>query len=501
MNTETTPARRRHAKTRTRARSFGLPRALLLTLASAVLPGAAHFSRGRRRTALLLSSLFLIAVAVAVVALALSRQQLVGMLLDPAWLLGIMIGAGVLALAWAANVVWSYAVVRPQNLPLGGKVVAISTVTLLCVLVCAPLVLAVNFAQAQRALLSDIFPDGTFPWAAGSHDPDSDPWQPGERLNILLVGGDANPTRPGVRTDVMIVASVDPTTGRTVLLSVPRNMQHAPMPFPAMQKEFPNGFPDFLYGLWRYGVQHPEMVPGNSPPGSQRPGAHLLMETIEETLGLPIDYYALVDLDGFRALINALGGIWIDVQKPIRYGEQGEFVVEEGYRELTGQEALWYSRSRLESSDYDRMRRQRCMLGAIANQADPITVLRNFRELASAAKRTVSTNIPRHLLPEMAGLAPKVKNATITNIQFVPPLIDTGDPDYDKIRRITQRVISGPAGPPRPERSAQPPGQEPATGDRSGQAKSGSDGPTPSSAARGEPVSVTAACPRITEPE
>lgn len=510
---ETTPENSRHAKRGSHAatRRARLGRALLLTLASTIVPGTAHLSRGRRRTGLLLVSLLVLVVALAIVALTRPRQQLLHLALDPAWLLGIIIGAAVLALAWVVNIVWSYTVVRPGELSLAGKFLAGATVTVLCLLVCAPLVLAANFAQAQRDLVTGIFPNGDSSDPAAGSDEHAIPWHSGKRLNVLLIGGDADPSRPGVRTDVMVVASVDPDTGNTVLLSVPRNMQHVPMPFPALRKRFPEGFPDYLYGLWRYGVQHPKLVPGNSPPGSQRPGAHLLTETIEEVLGVPVDYYALVDLDGFEQLINALGGVWIDVQKPIPYGEHGQFVVKAGYRKLDGRDALWYSRSRLDSSDYDRMRRQRCMLGAIANQADPITVLRNFRELTHAAKRTVSTNIPRDLLPDMVTLAPRVKDGTITNFQFVPPVIETGDPDFAKIQRITRRVINESEAPPEPKRSSEPRQSvragTPAPGGTARATQSPrAQPPGPSATEKPEepeagPVSVTAACPRITEPD
>lgn len=545
---ETTPEGNQRAEAeassaRRRPRLLG---ALLLTAAATVIPGTAHLSRGRLRAGAVLILLPIVVAALAAVALTRPRQQLLELVLDPQWLLGVIIGAGVLALAWIINVIWSYTTVRPKDLRVGGKMVAGITVTALCLLVCAPLVLAANYAQAQRSLVTDIFPDTDMPGLSTSPG-DTNPWGPNERLNILLLGGDADPSRPGVRTDVMIVASVDPDTGDTVLLSIPRNMQNAPMPFPALQQRFPNGYPEYLFSLWRYGVRHPQLVPGNSPPGSQRPGAHLLTKTIERILGLPIDHYALVDLDGFKMLINALGGVWIDVQKPIPYGTHGQFTVAPGYRALNGREALWYARSRLGTSDYDRMRRQRCMIGAIANQADPVTVLRNFRALTTAAKRLVSTNIPQDLLPEMVDLAPKVKDAQITNYQFVPPTIDTSNPNFAKIRRITKRVIkeSGePTASPSPKassRTASPPppgakrrlsdtpsyvppeggpntppqdgrnsprndragaGQR-ADGDQRPPGKRGQQGTGQNTQRPGsgtDPVSVQAACPRITEP-
>lgn len=425
-----------------RRRGSGLVRALILTIVSTAIPGTAHLTQRRRRAGLVLFSLFTAVVALGAFVATRPRQELLQLALQPALLLGVIIGGAALALAWSASVVWSYYTVRPADLSTGRQVIAGVTVSVLCAAVCAPLLLAASYAQAQRDLLADVFPNTTVPTAAGDDD-DEDPWATGERLNVLLLGGDAHPGDLGIRTDVIILASVDPTTGRTVLLSLPRNLENAPMPFPALRAEFPGGFPRFLFSLWSYGSEHPQLVPG-----TEHPGATLLTATVEEITGLPVDYYALVDLRGFKKIINALGGVWIDVQEPVRYGKYGQFVIEAGYHKLDGRAALWFARSRYHTSDYDRMRRQRCLVGALVQQADPMTVLRNFKDLADATTRAVSTNIPRGLLPHLVELAPKIKSSTIRNVQFVPPLIETGDPNYAKIQRIAQRVINRPAASP-----------------------------------------------------
>ena len=89
------------------------------------------------------------------------------------------------------------------------------------------------------------------------------------------------------------------------------------------------------------------------------------------------------------------------------------------------------------------MGRQKCLLAAIAEQADPQTVLTSFDKLAAAAKRTLSTDIPQELLPALVKLSDEVKNgAQINSLQFVPPLIYTGNPDFDLIRRLTAEAVS-----------------------------------------------------------
>ncbi|NUR84819.1 MAG: LCP family protein, partial [Nonomuraea sp.] len=113
-----------------------------------------------------------------------------------------------------------------------------------------------------------------------------------------------------------------------------------------------------------------------------------------------------------------------------------------GYRRLDGEEALWYGRSRVDSDDYSRMARQRCVIGAFAQQATPQKILANFTGIAKATKRLAQTNIPVDLAQPLAELAVKVKDAKITSLQFVPPEFYTGRPDWVKIRRYAAKAIA-----------------------------------------------------------
>jgi hypothetical protein len=89
------------------------------------------------------------------------------------------------------------------------------------------------------------------------------------------------------------------------------------------------------------------------------------------------------------------------------------------------------------------MGRQKCLLRAIAQQANPQRVLTRFEKLASATKRTISTDIPQDLLPALVQLSGKVKHgAEITSLQFVPPLINPASPDFHEIRRLAARAIA-----------------------------------------------------------
>ena len=197
----------------------------------------------------------------------------------------------------------------------------------------------------------------------------------------------------------MTVASIDADTGRTVLFSLPRNLQHARFPHgTALAKQYPNGYacPDqscLLNAVYALGQQHPEDFGDAADPGIAATRA-----VVAETLGLGINYYAMVDMRGFENLIDALGGIRLDIAKAVPIG--GGAAKVEGYIQpgtnvqLNGFQALWFARSREGSSDYERMTRQKCVINALVKQANPVTVATRFTALAEAGGAMVTTDIP-----------------------------------------------------------------------------------------------------------
>ncbi|GAA1300851.1 hypothetical protein Psi02_27820 [Planotetraspora silvatica] len=411
------------------------------TALSAVIPGAAHLRAGRRATGFILLGVFGAALA-GLVVFGLQLTQNAGAALRDSTLNAVMIGAGVCALAWFALIVFSFMALRPDRLPRGGQVVAGIMVGVLCIAVMAPFGFTISTAKTANDLLDAVTAPEPASGVTASPIRAEDPWNGRKRVNFLLLGGDAAGNRIGVRTDSMTVASVDIASGNTVLFSLPRNLQYVRFPPSSpLHKQFPNGFDaegqGLLNSVWYYADNNPQIM------GGKNRGAQALRDAIGYTLGLDIDYYAIVDMFGFAALIDAVGGLKIRVERDIKWG--GHFgtagTIKAGYRQLDGEQVLWYGRSRVESDDYSRMARQRCVIGAMAQQVTPATFLTNFTKIAAAARHMFRTDIPRDLLEHLVPLGLKVKGAKITSLQFVPPLIYTGDPDWKKIRTLTSQAI------------------------------------------------------------
>ena len=183
-----------------------------------------------------------------------------------------------------------------------------------------------------------------------------------------------------------------------------------------------------------------------------------MKQTIGQLVGLPIDYYVLVDFRGFFGLVDALGGVDVNVTEPVLdrvspYEEDGEWIridLKPGKQHLDADEAFAYVRARSQSSDYSRIARQRCVIASLASRATPAKVLGSFSDLASTFKENVRTDIPAKNLPLVAELAAGVQLDKVTSIGFVPPQFERAKdpggfsvPDVVKIRAAVAAVIAG----------------------------------------------------------
>ena len=264
------------------------------------------------------------------------------------------------------------------------------------------------------------------------------------RYNVLLMGGDSGAGRWGLRPDSMTVASIDAETGKAVLISLPRNMQNFPFAEGSvMDEQFPDGFDVegmYLNGLSTWALDHADLFKG-----SKNPGVDATVQGVEGITGLEINYWAMVNLEGFKDLVDAVGGVELNVRQPIPVGlphEKTFHYIEPGTRTLDGHDTLWFARAREGSDDYSRMARQKCVMSAMLQQVSPQVALRNFEEIAGASSAMVSTDIPRGEVDRFAELALKAKSQKIATLSLVPPMINTADPDIAVIQQKVAAVIA-----------------------------------------------------------
>lgn len=238
-----------------------------------------------------------------------------------------------------------------------------------------------------------------------------------ETVNFLLIGSDQ---RHGAsfRTDTMVVAILRPNEGQVSLISIPRDLW---VSIPGSENQRINT-----------AYENGEL---NGYPGG---GAGLLKDTIQYNLGIRIDHTALVDFDGFRQIVDTLGGVDVPVSCPYTdwrlidptFNPELEdnwnlYTVSPGVIHMDGDLALWYARSRQKSSDFDRGRRSQEVLRALFNHALQTNTLTRIPELYNNFKDSVDTDLRLGDLLQLSLYAPKMTNADIRSYYIRPPYVDS----------------------------------------------------------------------------
>lgn len=281
---------------------------------------------------------------------------------------------------------------------------------------------------------------------AGRPDSGVDPRLLGDVSTILLLGGDAGPGRSGLRTDSMILVSIHRPSGRAALISFPRNAERILFPPGTyLADRFPNGFDEIANAVYPLVSHYPEWRAEYEVPGL-RPGAVAISHAIGYSLDVTIDDYVLIDMQGFLEVIDALGGVTIDVPKAVPApgnppGAKHEVpdVIPAGVQHMDGTLALSYVRSRKGDSDYARMRRQRQLLGALASQVSLADAAASYNRITSALGKSLHTSLTVEEFADLIALLGG-ETAIVESVGLAPPLIDPTRPDYDSMAKIVGHV-------------------------------------------------------------
>ncbi len=260
------------------------------------------------------------------------------------------------------------------------------------------------------------------PWERA--DPEA-PWGDDGRFDLLLIGSDAGSGRWSRRTDVMLLVEVDVETGKVAMIGVPRNLQNAPYPpGPARDAAACGCQPGLINEMY---VEATGRNPGLWPGKGAVKGIGAVRSVVSTLTGRPIDAVLIVDLMGVVRVVDAMGGVDIDVPEAVvddTYPDPGrgkiKLRIKAGQQHFDGREALAYARSRHMDSDYGRMERQQILLLAMRKQFGPAAIL-NAPALFAAAKSTAWTDLPREALPALVELFGRTADAKVKQMRIVPP--------------------------------------------------------------------------------
>ena len=411
-------------------------RAFTLVLLTLLLPGSAQLVAGRRglgRFALRVWASLAVLTVLLAATFMVSQSLAIGML-GRGWVLTVLqwVLAG-FAVLWAALFVDAWRLGRPGTLLLTTRRWLTGVTAALLVVTSGGLVYAASSVGAGRDAMNALFQGDEALGAVKG------------RYNILLLGADSGRDRVGTRPDSIQLVSIDADNGSAVTFGFSRDTENINFrPGSTMARLMPEGWncgdECLLNGLFTWAQDNAAKF----PPGTTHPGVLATREAVEALSGLDIQYYVMVDLQGFKKMVDAVGGLDINVKyrTPIGGGTSriSEWI-EPGPQHLDGYHALWYARSRQGSTNYERMARQRCVMTAMAEQLDPQTVLLRFQKIAGATSGLIRTDLPQSELGRFADLAMKTRTHKIRGVNFVPPLIKPWDYDADVVTSTVQNTI------------------------------------------------------------
>jgi len=277
---------------------------------------------------------------------------------------------------------------------------------------------------------------------------------PAAPFTMLLIGVDERPDHPeeGVRSDTLIVARIDPPGRWAALLSIPRDSL---VPVRDLGESKINA-------AYAHGYNNAEALYGTGTTAHEG-GMALAAETVGQFLGLQIDYVAQINFDGFARIIDAIGGITIDVPRQIIDDEYptpdfGVMRIEfaPGRQRMNGEWALIYSRTRHADSDFGRAERQQQVVRAIMDELrarGPIGQALLLPALRTAVGSTIATTLPFDRLDSIMGLAWLGSGLSADNLVRLQIAPDTASVQDDggtliwqksDIETLVQKLLRGP---------------------------------------------------------
>lgn len=296
--------------------------------------------------------------------------------------------------------------------------------------------------------------------------------------NVLLLGADSGEGRDSMRFDSISVVSVNAETGAVTIFGIPRDLvlfpfaEDSPMRNPELvgfdYRNYFEGHADDVCG-WGGGINQLTnaveycrddlgvgIYPDAAASGS-RPAVEATKDAAEGILGIKIPNYVFIDMHSFAQLVDALGGVDINVVErlpkgggPAYEGEPAEDWaigwIEAGQQHMDGDTAQWYARSRYTTNDWDRMRRQRELQQAILAQFTPAKVLSRFEQVAASGSAMVETDLPVAQLSRFFDLMLLAKEQSLTAVELTPEGegVDDENPDFAFIHELVQAKLYPP---------------------------------------------------------
>jgi LCP family protein required for cell wall assembly len=267
-------------------------------------------------------------------------------------------------------------------------------------------------------------------------------WSKQEPVNVLLIGLDARTGDTAPLADTQVIVHIDPANKTAALVSIPRDLW----------VDIPGFGQGRVNSAYQLGALHENTVPGGGP--------GLAMATIEQDFGVPIDYYAQVNFEGFQSIVDTLGGVTLDVPSPLvdnayPFGDYGltRIYIPAGLQHMDGKTALEYARSRHADSDIFRNTRQREVLLAIRESALDPSMLTHLSDLADQLSDSVRTDLSLVQVGSLVQLSREIPSGSISSVAIdasaaneviMPSGADVLMPRWEVIRPLVAQAFGDP---------------------------------------------------------
>jgi LCP family protein required for cell wall assembly len=427
----------------------------LAVLLSFLWPGLGQLYQGRRRTAALYALPVVGALVILLIQLTSGLERFAASLLDPTVALTLLILLALLGI-WRLMAMGDAMVAGRTSRPLRRSLVLPAFVLMTAIVIAAHAwVGAVTWAfydAGSQIFVGQTGPDVTPPPNGASADPSDNsayfnatpfptPPTTSNRLTVLITGIDSGHGREHALTDTIMLVSVDPDDGKVAMLSFPRDISNFPL--------YGGGtFRGKINSLMSYAGQHPAEFPDGALP--------TLAQEVGFLAGVPVQYFAAINLEGFQRMIDLVGGVDVDNPKPINDPVYDWFDGTHGFRlnagpvHLDGRIGLAYVRSRYGAGDNDftRAARQQQVLSALRQKLTTPGAIAKLPQLIQAMGSSVRTNYPVEKVADVLTIAGRVTDETTTKKVLGPPYavhppsnttggIYTLKIDFDRMSRLS----------------------------------------------------------------
>ncbi|TDS74989.1 LytR family transcriptional attenuator [Amnibacterium kyonggiense] len=404
-----------------------------------LVPGSAQMVAGNRAGGRVVVGVWIALWAIVLAALLtwlVQREVLVAIATSALGLTVIQVGLLLVAVGWLAVTIDVLRLTRLLRLTAWSRPLVASGLVVAAVLGAGAAAWGAYSAGVARGALVSVFQTATPAQAAAA--------ETATEYDVLLLGMDRPRGGGALEPKSVSVVRIDARSGAATIIGVPTTLRGVPFPATSpMHRLYPGGYEECIAAPCTLADVYTEarVVGGALYPDAKAHGTTAAVEAMRDAVsgatGLDVVYTVQVDTTSLGALIDALGGVRVDVPAS---GASVAFPA--GPTRLNGARAVAYLREAVGGNGADQVERVLRVERALLTQANPANALLQFRTVAAASSGALRTDIPQDTVTDLAVLGLRTQTQAVREIRLTPPTVNPSKPDYAAIRRLVRAAGS-----------------------------------------------------------